>query len=235
MTMIYALRRSHFLLLMLAIVTGNASSASGQSFGVELHNTLMPASGGMGGVSIARPQDLTSALNANPSALTQFRGTQFAFGGGWAEPTFNLTQTSNIPIIGPDPRIEPFSAKSTAPGAPVGNIGVTQDLSALGLPATLGVGFITTAGGFMDFRHIPESGGTNTGQTIFNMPVAVGLDLTDRFSVGAGMSLGIAFYDGPFVGVGGMTPDYALRGTIGANYLLTDNTTLGGYYQTAQS
>lgn len=221
--------------LVLTLVTGGALRAFGQSFGVELHNTLMPASGGMGGVSIARPQDLTSAINANPAALTQFRGTQFAFGGGWAEPTFNLTQTSNIPVVGSSPLIEPFSAKSTAPGTPVGNIGVTQDLSELGLPATFAIGFITTAGGFIDFRQVPESHGTNTGQTIFNMPVALGVDLTDRFAVGASLSLGIAFYDGPFVGVGGMTPDYALRGTVGGNYLLTDATTFGAYYQTAQS
>jgi len=211
-----------------------ANEAFGQCFGIELHNTLMPASGGMGGVSIARPQDLTSAMNANPAALTQFRGTQVIFGGGWAEPTFNLTQTSNIPVVGA-PLIEPFSAKSTAPGTPMGNIGVTQDLGELGLPATFGIGFITTAGGFVDFRHMANSHGTNTGQTIFNMPVALGVDLTDRFSLGASLSLGIAFYDGPFVGVGGMTPDYALRGTVGANYLLTDATTVGAYYQTAQS
>jgi long-chain fatty acid transport protein len=118
---------------------GTSVVANAQSFGVELHNTMMSASGGMGGVSIARPQDLTGAINANPAALTPFRGTQFTFGGGWAEPTFNFTQTSNIPIIGPDPLIEPFSAKSTAPGTPVDNIGVTQDLSQLGLPATLGL------------------------------------------------------------------------------------------------
>lgn len=212
-----------------------SGSADAQSFGPELHNMLMPASGGMGGVSIARPQDLTSAINANPASLTQFRGTQFLFGGGWAESTFNLTQTSNIPVIGPDPLIEPFSAKSTAPGTPLGNIGVTQDLDELGLPVTLGLGFVTTAGGFVDFRQVPQSHGTNTGQTIFNMPLALGVDLTDRLALGASTSLGIAFYDGPFVGVGGMTPDYALRGTIGANYLLTDATTIGGYYQTAQS
>ncbi|MBI2478492.1 MAG: hypothetical protein HYV60_07590 [Planctomycetia bacterium] len=215
-------------------VSGFNAATYGQSFGVELHNTLMPASGGMGGVSIARPQDLTSAINANPAALTQFRGTQFTFGGGWAEPTFNLTQTDNIPAIGP-PLIEPFSAKSTAPGAPLGNIGLTQDLSELGLPATLAMGFISTAGGFVDFRHVPESHGTNSGQVIFNMPVALGVDLTDRLAVGASLSLGIAFFDGPFVGVGGVTPDYALRGTVGANYLLTDATTFGAYYQTAQS
>jgi long-chain fatty acid transport protein len=82
---------------------------------------------------------------------------------------------------------------------------------------------------------VPQSHGTNTGQTIFNMPVALGVDLTDRLALGASTSLGIAFFDGPFVGVGGMTSDYALRGTVGANYLLTDATTIGGYYQTAQS
>ncbi len=206
-----------------------------QSFGVELHNTMMAASGGMGGVSIARPQDLTSAVNANPASLTQFKGTQFMFGGGWAEPTFNLTQSSNIPVVGPDPLIEPYSAKSTAPGAPMGNIGVTQDLSELGLPATLGIGFVTTAGGAVDFRQVPESHGTNSAQTIFSLPMSLGVDLTERFSIGSSLALGIAFFDGPFVGSGGMTADYALRGTIGANYLLTDVTTVGAYYQTKQS
>jgi len=221
--------------IVLAMLAAGGPSAFGQSFGVELHNTLMPASGGMGGVSIARPQDLTSAINGNPATLTQFRGTQFMFGGGWAEPTFNMTQTSDIPVGGPSPRIEPFSAKSTAPGIPAGNIGLTQDLSELGMPATFAMGFITTAGGFVDFRHVPESHGTNTGQTIFNMPLALGVDLTERLSAGASLSLGIAFFDGPFVVVGGMTPACALRGTVGANYLLTDATTVGAYYQTEQS
>jgi long-chain fatty acid transport protein len=220
---------------MLVSLAGIPHTTFAQSFGIELHNTLMPASGGMGGVSIARPQDLTSAMNANPAALTQFQGTQIIFGGSWVEPTFNLTQDSNIPLVGADPLIEPFSAKSTAPGTPVGNIGLTQDLSELGLPATFGIGFITTAGGFVDFRHVPESHGTNTGQMIFNMPFALGVDLTDRLSAGASLSLGIAFFDGPFVGASGMTPDYALRGTVGANYLLADATTLGVYYQTEQS
>src|SRR5262245_46247762 len=87
-----------FLLLYAALIQGRVS---GQSFGVELHNTLMPAAGAMGGVSIAQPQDLTSSINGNPATLTQFTGTQFLFGGAWAEPTFNLTQTSNIPVVGP--------------------------------------------------------------------------------------------------------------------------------------
>ncbi len=206
------------------------SQAHAQSFGVELNNTLMPASGAMGGASIARPQDLTSAVNANPATLTQFRGTQVLFGGGWAEPTFNLTQHTPIVLLD----IEPYSAKSSAQGLPIGNIGVTQDLSALGLPATFGVAFVTTAGGFVDFRQIPESNGTNSAFTSFSLPVAVGVDLTERLHVGGSLALGIAFFDAPFVDLGGMTPDSALRGAVGLNYDLTDCTTVGTYYQTAQ-
>ena len=78
------------LLLVFGSLACLQDKAHGQMFGVELHNTTMPASAGMGGASIARPQDLTSAVNANPASLTQFRGTQFLFGGTWIEPTFNL-------------------------------------------------------------------------------------------------------------------------------------------------
>lgn len=202
-----------------------------QSFGVDLHNTLMPASGGMGGASIAMPQDLTSALNANPAALTQFGGTQFLFGGAWAEPTMNLDQAGPIPLL----RIDTFSGKSTAPGGTAANIGVTQDLSELGLPATFGMGFISSSACFADFRQIPNSNGTNSALTVFQLPVAVGFDVGDRLSLGAGLALGIALFDGPFVAVGGTTLDYALRGALGANYLLTDATTVGFYYQTEQS
>ena len=226
--------RLYTLALFAALLVLTGRSAQAQTFGVETHNTLMPASGAMAGASIARPQDLTSAINGNPASITQFKGTQFIFGGAWAEPTFNLTQTAPIPIIGPS-LIDPFSAKSTAPGTPGGNIGITQELNEYGLPVTLGMGFVTTGGGMVDFRHVPESHGTNSGLVIFSMPVTIGIDVTERLSLGASAAMGIAFFDGPFVGIGGMTPDYALRGTLGANYRLTDFTTVGAYYQSEQS
>src|SRR6185295_7551972 len=97
--------------------------------------------GVMGGASIAMPQDVPSAVNGNPATLTQLKGTQFCFSGAWAAPTFDLTQTDQIPIVGA-PIVAPFSAKSQAPGLLNGNIAVTQDLSAMGLPATFGIGFV---------------------------------------------------------------------------------------------
>ena len=221
-------------LLPVLLLWASAPLVNAQSVGTELHNMLMPASGGMGGVSIAAPQDVTSAINANPATLRQFQGTQFQFGGAWAEPTFNLTQSSQLPIVGPS-LVDPFSGKSTGPGSLLGNIGVTQDLSEFGAPMTVGLGFISAAGGVIDFRHIPESNGTNTGQTVFSLPAVVGLDLTDKLTLGAGVSIGTALYDGPFVGIGGLTSDYALRGTAGLHYQLTPATTLGTYYQSKQS
>jgi long-chain fatty acid transport protein len=205
-----------------------------QTFGVELHNTVMPASGAMGGTSIAKPQDFLSGVNGNPATLTQFQGTQFSFSGAWADPSFTQTQTGNIPLIGP-PLIEPFSAKSSAPGSAVANIGVSQDLSELGLPATLGAAFVTTSGALIDFTDVPQSYGTSSGLFVFSLPVSLGVDLTDRWSVGTTTAVGIGIYDSPFVSASNMVLDYALRGTIGTNYKLNDCNTIGGYYQTKQS
>ncbi|MCA9017244.1 MAG: hypothetical protein KDA77_18065, partial [Planctomycetaceae bacterium] len=149
----------------------SSQEAQAQLFGVDAQNTLMPASGGMAGTSIAEPQDLTSAINGNPASLTQFEGTQFLFGVGWADPTFRLTQTSQIGGL-----VDPFSAKSSGEGLLAGNIGVTQEFTAMGLPATFGLGFVSTTGGNFDFRHIVESKGTDTAAVIVNMPVNVGVD-----------------------------------------------------------
>jgi long-chain fatty acid transport protein len=208
---------------------GANQRAEAQTFGVELHNTLMPAAGAMAGVSIAQPQDLISAINANPATLTQFRGTQFIMGGSWGEPTVDIAhQQGVLPALGT------FSAKSEAQGVMAPAIGVTQDLSMMGLPATFGIGFVSSAGGFVDFRQVPQSAGTNSALSVFEAITAVGVNLTERLSVGASMAVGLAMFDAPFVGIGGETLDYALRGVLGASYDLTPDTKLGLYWQTRQ-
>lgn len=217
--------------LVLAIcLLGMSSDATAQTLGVELHNTLMPASGGMGGASVARPQDLTSAINANPATLTQFEGTQFLFGGAWAEPTYNVSHTATPPLP-----VGTFSAKSGTPGVAGANIGVTQDFTALGLPATLGMGLISAGGGGTDFRDVAASNGTSSELVVLGITNSLGVQLTDRLSAGASISLGTAFFDGLFVGQSAMVPDYALRGCVGFGYQLTPDTTLGFYYQTRQN
>lgn len=208
----------------------SASSVFAQSFGVELQNSMMPASGGMAGASISRPQDLQSAVNANPATLRQFQGTQFSFGGGWADATYQINQAAPLPLIG----VLPFDATSATPGALVGNIGVTQDLGVLGLPATLGMALVSNAGVGVDFRGVPESNGTSAQFLCLEMVNSIGFDITERLSAGASFQLGTAYMDGPFTSLGGMAADYGARGTLGANYLISENTSFGTYWQTQQ-
>jgi long-chain fatty acid transport protein len=118
----------------LATIGGGAGSATAQTYGIDFRNTLMPASGGMAGTSVAAPQDFLSAINGNPAALTQYKGTHFTIGGAFAEATVNLEQTAPVPLLG----VAPFSAKSSTPGAIVPAIGVAQQLDGLPLPTTVG-------------------------------------------------------------------------------------------------
>jgi len=210
---------------------GMFSQAFAQTFGIELHNTMMPASGGMAGASVARPQDLQSAIYGNPATLSQFRGTQFSFGAGWAEPTINIDQTAPLPLVG----VTPYSAKSNTPGSAVPNIGVTQDLRALGLPATLGVGLMTNAGLGSEYRDVPESGGTSSQYLAIDVVSGLGVELTERLSLGGTFTVGSSYLDGPFVDLAAMTSAYGIRGTFGATYRMLPCTTLGVYWQTKKS
>ncbi|MBX7165632.1 MAG: outer membrane protein transport protein [Pirellulales bacterium] len=223
-----AIRRLGLLVLVAWLALAASRQARAQSFGIELHNTLMPASGGMAGASLSRPQDVQSAINGNPATLTQFRGTQFGMGGAWAEPTYNITQLAPLPLVG----VSPYSDRSGTPGGTVPNIGVTQDLSALGLPATFGMGLMTSAGAGVDFRGVPASNGTSAQYLALDVVTGMGIDVTQRLSLGAGLTLGNSFLDGPFTDTGGMVPAYGLRGTLGANYAVSEFTTAGAYWQT---
>ena len=108
------MRRIAFLIFSLSVTAFISTPTTfAQPYGVSGGNNLMPASGGMGGTSVARPQDFLSAINFNPAALTQYDGTQFTLAGTWAEPTFNLDQRVALP---PPLNVDPFSAKSSTPG-----------------------------------------------------------------------------------------------------------------------
>jgi long-chain fatty acid transport protein len=145
---------------LLALILLSAKVTHAQSFGVELFNNIMPASGAMGGASIASPQDVQSAIKGNPATMTQYHGTNFGFGGAWIEPTYNLTvDRPGIPLLF---NIQPFTnAKSSSQGIAAGNIGVTQEICVAGTPVTVGLGLFAGAGAGVDFRHNTESNGTH--------------------------------------------------------------------------
>ncbi|PHS02520.1 MAG: hypothetical protein COA78_20945 [Blastopirellula sp.] len=219
------------ILSVMALAIFCVSEVHAQSFGVELHNTLMPVSGAMGGVSIASPKDPVSAINGNPASLTQYEGINFSFGGGWIEPTFNLRHTGSDVI----PNVEPYQGKSEQQGSLLGNIGFTYDMRPLGLPATFGVGLVSAAGAGVSFNGIPESNGSSASLTVLKILPAVGVQLTDQVSVGASMALGSSGMNAPFIGIRSFSTDYALRGKLGVNYEVTCGNRIGLYWETEQS
>ncbi len=202
----------------------------GQAFGVELQASVLPAAGGMGGAGIARPQDLQTTLALNPATLSQFKGTQFSFGGAWVEPTINFDNNANLPLA----NIQPFDAKSQRPGSIVGNIGVTQDFTALGIPATVGIGLLTASGLGVNYNQVIASNGTFAEMAVLQTTVAAGVELTDRLSVGFQGAVGSASMDGIFAAISSSTPAYNLRAALGVTYELMDATTIGGYWHTEQ-
>lgn len=218
------------LALLITLVMLSAKGAHAQSFGVEVFNNLMPASGGMAGASTAAPQDLQSAINGNPATLTQYRGTQFGLGGAWIEPTYNLSVAEpGLPFVGA------FDAKSDAQGIAAPNIGVTQDFSAWGLPVTMGLGLMAGSGAGVDFREVAASRGTFASLVALDIVAGAGVALTDRWSCGASIILSNATLGGPFQGNTGSSIDYALRGSVGVGYQLTPDTNLGAYWKSKAS
>lgn len=81
---------------------------------------------------------------------------------------------------------------------------------------------------------MPQANGTNFSLLFLNFASSIGVQLTDRLSVGGTLFVGSAYLDGPFVGDSTMTNAYGIRGSVGVNYLLTEKTNLGFYYQTKQ-
>jgi long-chain fatty acid transport protein len=223
------LRIKRWLILVALLSVGASShrSAQAQTFGLELHNNAMPASGGMGGASVSRPQDLQSAIAGNPSTLRQFQGTQFSFGGAWADVDYTISQNTSLPLLG----VNPYSATSSTPGGLLGNIGLTQDLDDMGLPATMGLGLITNAGAGVNFRDAPASNGTAAQYLSLDIVSGVAVSLTDNLVLGGSAALGTSYLDGPFTDFAGMTTAYGVRGSVGANYWVTKNTSLGAYWQ----
>lgn len=208
-----------------------AGEARAQTYGIDFRNTMMPASGGMAGTSVAAPQDFLSAINGNAAALTQFEGTHFTIGGAFVEPTVRLTQERALPLAG----VAPFSQKSSTPGAVIPAVGVSQQVDGLPLPTTVGLGLIGAAGGGASYAQDPASNGTSSYLLFLEFAPSVAVALTDRLSIGATMFIGDGYASGPFVGVSSMTNAYALRAGLGADYLLGDATRLGAYYLSTQA
>jgi long-chain fatty acid transport protein len=194
----------------------------------------------MAGVCIALPQDVPSAVFGNPATLSQFEGTQFTLGGGWVEGYPTVTNDGFLNKVNPG---EPFSFTSRTQGFVVPEIGVSQNLGALGVPGTVGIGLAGLSGLGAEYRgRVPQNDLLNnvSGEyMVLGVNLGTGIRLTDRLSAGATVTLGTAFEQMGFVQLGPVAPigsvamvhDYALRRTFGLDYSVNDRNTVGFYYQ----
>jgi long-chain fatty acid transport protein len=222
-------------LCMCLVTLAQASSAFAQGYGSDLQNVVAPASGGMAGVSVARPQDVPSAIFGNPATMTQFAGTQFTFGGAWIEgyPTISNNGSLNGGT--------PFSITSRTQGFVIPSVGVTQNFDLGGRSTTVGLGLGGLSGMGAEYRD--KAPGTvlnnfSSEYLVLGLNMGLGMELTERLSIGAAMTLGTAFeqlgFVGPIIG-SAMVNDYALRGTVGVNYALNDRNNFGVYWQSPMS
>ena len=83
--------------------------------------------------------------------------------------------------------------------------------------------------------NAPASNGSASSLFGLNVGSGVGVQVTERMSVGAQIVVTTAVLDGPFSGLTSATTAYGLRGLFGTTYDATDHTTLGFYWMTEQS
>lgn len=213
--------------LLAACVSAAILSPAAQAgpHGFDTHNTFAPASGALAGTSIAKPQDTVSAVFGNPATLTQFQGTQFTFGGTFFKPTVKLTHDGSVTGTA-------FSGTSGTDIFPVPEIAVTQDLSGLGMPATLGLGITALSGLGSEFRGTAGSLGAGGESVTLGINGGLGYVVTDNLSIGGAATISFSELDIGLSSSSAMTHDLGIRGTVGATYVMGD-TTIGGFYQTA--
>lgn len=213
--------------VLVVTILSPAPPSFGQGYGTDSQNVMGPASGGMAGVSTARPQDVPSAIFGNPATLSQFQGTQFTLGGGWVEGYPTVTNVQ-FPALSYTSRTQGFVATE---------IGVTQDLRSLGVPGTAGMGIAGLSGLGAEYRGQaqPPSNPVNliSGEyMVLGVNLGAGVELAEGLSAGATITLGTGFAQLGLVPSTAMVHDYALRGTLGVAYDVDECHTLGAYYQT---
>ena len=232
-------------------------------YGYDLHNVLAPRSGGMAGTSIARPLDNVSAIFGNPAALTDWTGTEFTFGATYYKPEVRLdhsgalalpTYAGGVPgsvlegVGRPDATpgvaldcLPPFCAGGAVfddavngnEGYIVPQVGVTQDLRPLGLPAVLGAGLTAVSGIGVEFRHVEETLGLGAEFIVLGANFSLGWELNERVSIGGAATVTYAYLDLGLAATSGVTHDTGMRGTLGLTYDdIVPGTRLGLFYMT---
>ena len=199
-------------------------AAQATTYGTDVNNTAMPATGGMAGASVARTVEGAAAVFGNPANLTQYKeGTTFSFGATFLDPKIKTEHNGGTTGTA-------WSGTSNADKYLIPTIAVTQGLGGLGFEnLVLGLGLSATGAG-SDFRDIPGSLGANGEVIIFMANVGAGYQLTDNLSIGAMATIGNGYAQVSLNSNSSSAHNYGIRGTLGATYDM-GATSLGAYYR----
>ena len=115
----------------------------------------------------------------------------------------------------------------------VPQVGVTQDLRPLGLPAVLGAGLTAVSGIGVEFRHVEETLGLGAEFIVLGANFSLGWELNERVSIGGAATVTYAYLDLGLAATSGVTHDTGMRGTLGLTYEdFLPGTRLGLFYMT---
>jgi len=233
-----------------ALSLGSGAAVAGPH-GFDLHNVFHGASAAMAGTSIAQVSDPVSAIFGNPATLTTYYGgTNFMFGATFYMPRARMqhdgsagyaTQLHGSYVKGTDTAgdgakaasSQTFDATSKADVYAVPTIGVTQDLTGLGIPVVLGVGVSATSGIGVDYKHASNSLGAAAELINLGVNAGIGMSMTPNLDVGVSATITYAMLEAGLTGSGGMTHDIGFRATVGGRYK-AGPMTIGAYVQTEQ-
>lgn len=195
--------------------------AQAANYGTDLNNTMLPATGGMGGASVARTVEGAAAVFGNPATLTQYNeGTTFSFGATFYKPKVHDKHNGGDTGVA-------WSGDSAATDYLIPTIAITQAFSpslvaGLGLTAQSGIG--------SDFRGKAGSMNPDSELLVFMANVGLGYKLSDNLSLGAMATIGNGYLQMGLSSNAASAHGFGVRGTVGAKYDM-GATSLGAYYR----
>lgn len=230
--------------LFIALTVGALVSTTTQAanYGMDFNLTMLPASGGMAGVGVARPLEPAAALYGNPAALTQYNdATRFSFGATYYDPSLKVEHDGSVTGAA-------WADSSKATPYLIPAIAVTQPLGANGV---LGFGLTVVSGIGSNFKGAggPHPAGCSAGGGIFctsasldpiaellvfGANVGYGHRFSDALSGGVAVTLAQGYAQMPLSSNTSSVHAFGARATLGINYDL-GATTVGAYYRSPLS
>lgn len=201
-------------LLGLAPIVGDAAPR-----GSEFDNQMGPASGGMEGVAVARPQDAIGMLFANPATLTQIKArTEFLLGAAYVAPDLDASGPPTDLFGGPPdqaPLTGAFSGDSRLRAVLAPNAAALHRFSD---NLVGGFGFTGLSGLGGDFRNVDGLPNLVSDLKIFGANFGAAYQVTEAWSIGAVGTLGIGSLQIGLTNNSGAVNNFGFGGAVGTTY-----------------